>query len=263
MASLNESSSFKRRKFTLQYKLSVIQWHSLRDSSVRDTSRRLGIHRSIISRWLEDKDKLINERSTLNQLNLSLLSWYRDQPLTVNNKRLRDKASQIAHELKLGTFRASDKWAKKWRKRLLWRDSNSTDTPTNVPHIGSFLSHTTGQEYITLSPNDSSNDHSNNNKDSNKDDTYYYNDYRTPEHNYCTSTTLNDCWLGGESNDTFPVSSNDLLSSFDDHCSFYHISGRYTPFLPCNNGPSLNEGVLAIGHRLSQPVFTLAPQIIS
>ena len=222
------------RAYTLQYKLSVVDWIKRHSSSTRAASKRFGLHRKIVRTWLEKEAELhaavssvgpqrsrlrVGGRKPLSpELEHRLLSWLenrRRNGATVSDRQLQDKALDIAAEMGLANFKASNMWLSRWKRRGNVVCENGSNTvgaaaepaaskpsligeyPPCILNADSILSYTDRSEKIRLVY--VAEEHQEATCSPSPPPSYYcdygtpehnYCDYGTPEHNYCTTQSI-------------------------------------------------------------------------
>ena len=289
----------KRKTYTLEFKLGVLDWYKRHQSSVRGTARRFGVHRRMVQRWLDNESeltaaavtsgmqrkKLSSGRPPLStELDISLLSWLISQEgSSISDKELQQKALQLASELAITDFKASPMWLKAWKKRNSIKSIPGGNEvlqtpPTNytIPVINgdALLAHTNPNDTIRLTFIEEQEMTT----PLNQDNICY--DYSTPEHNYCQPLTKshdNDVVSGG--NEWLDVV---ILNGEDEQVILGHeetvgqedkqgvnvvidVPSKRTRRRPrplsslCSGS---DDGVLTIGNRLSEPIFSVGPEII-
>lgn len=199
------------RAYTLEFKLSVVDWIRKQGSSTRAASKRFGIHRKMVRSWLEKEDALQSalvavgpQRRRLRagrkplslDLDHRLLVWLeeqRERQLPVVDRQLQQKSLEIAAELGLADFKASCMWLRRWKHRhdVVFRDGTNQVVsmeevkPSHpIPALcgESILSYTNRQEKIRLVCEEEEEEEG---TSSSPPLEGYYFDYSTREHNYC------------------------------------------------------------------------------
>ena len=98
----------------------------------KETSEKFGVSKNTISMWMKNKDKLFEglEQSSSNakkmrgcdyeQVDKAVFKWFylqRSQNVPTDGPILKEKALQFAKSFNFPTFKASDGWLDKWKKR--------------------------------------------------------------------------------------------------------------------------------------------------
>ena len=210
------------RAYTLQYKLSVVDWIKRNGSSTRAASKRFGLHRKIVRTWLEKEAELhaavssvgpqrsrlrVGGRKPLSpELENRLLSWLENRVkdgATVSDRQLQDQALDYAAEMGLVNFKASNMWLSRWKRRgnVVCQNGCNTvgptepaaaskpatdDSATMILNADSILSYTDRSEKIRLVY--IVQEHQDTSTPSPPSSVDYYYDYSTAEHNYCSSS---------------------------------------------------------------------------
>ena len=208
------------RAYTLEFKLSVVDWIRKHGSSTRAASKRFGIHRKMVRTWLEKEDALQTalvsvgpQRRRLRagrkplslDLDHRLLAWLeeqRERQVAVMDRQLQQKALDIAAELGLADYKASCMWLRRWKRRhnVVFRDGTNQVVSIEevkplhtIPVLSgeSILSYTDRHEKIRLvcEEEDEGEEGFPDLSSSPVLEEYYY-DYSTPEHNYCAVQEL-------------------------------------------------------------------------
>ncbi|XP_033111851.1 uncharacterized protein LOC117112790 [Anneissia japonica] len=131
-----ENSSFKRRSWTMQEKVDIIQWHRENKSSQSSTAMLFGCDRKRIREWDRNYEELLLLSSTsglskkkkmhsgkkplsyeLDYKLLLFLDQQRKRRIQVTNIMLQSKACELANQLNIYNFNASSGWLSRWKKR--------------------------------------------------------------------------------------------------------------------------------------------------
>lgn len=123
------------KSYTVQYKLSVLDWYHAHGENKKQTAKHFGVDRKRIRDWLkleqqfrlEPLSNMQRKRNTpgcpphYQELDKTVLEWYKEQKVQgqkVTNRALRTKALELAPQLGFqDTFKASPNWAVAWRRR--------------------------------------------------------------------------------------------------------------------------------------------------
>ena len=99
----------------------------------KEASEKFGVPKNTISTWMKNKDKLFEglEQSSSDakkmrgcdyeQVDKAVFKWFslqRSQNVPIDGPILKEKALQFAKSFNFPTFKASDGWLDKWKKRL-------------------------------------------------------------------------------------------------------------------------------------------------
>ena len=97
-----------------------------------EASEKFGVPKNTISTWMKNKDKLFEglEQSSSDEKNVrgcdyeqvvkAVFKWFffqRSQNVSVDGPILKEKALQYAKSFNFPTFKASDGWLDKWKKK--------------------------------------------------------------------------------------------------------------------------------------------------
>lgn len=123
------------KTYTMQYKLSVLDWYYANGENKKRTSKHFGVDRKRIRDWLRLEQKFRMEPHSnmqctriargcppqYQELDTTVLEWYKEQRAQgqkVTNRALRTKALELAPQFGFqDTFKASSNWAIAWRRR--------------------------------------------------------------------------------------------------------------------------------------------------
>ena len=98
----------------------------------KEASEKFGVPKNAISTWMKNKDKLFEdlEQSSSDakkmrgcdyeQVDKAVFKWFslqRSQNVPIDGPILKEKALQFAKSFNFPTFKASDGWLDKWKKR--------------------------------------------------------------------------------------------------------------------------------------------------
>ena len=98
----------------------------------KEASEKFGVPKNTISTWMKNKDKLFEglEQSSSDakkmrgcdyeQVEKAVFKWFslqRSQNVPIDGPILKEKALQFAKSFNFPTFKASDGWLDKWKKR--------------------------------------------------------------------------------------------------------------------------------------------------
>ena len=98
----------------------------------KEASEKFGVPKNTISTWMKNKDKLFEgleqsssdakkmRRFDYEQVDKAVFKWFslqRSQNFPIDGLILKEKALQFAKSFNFPTFKASDGWLDKWKKR--------------------------------------------------------------------------------------------------------------------------------------------------
>ena len=98
----------------------------------KEASEKFGVPKNTISTWMKNKDKLFEgleqsssdakkmRRCDYEQVDKAVFKWFslqRSQNVPIDGLILKEKALQFAKSFNFPTFKASDGWLDKWKKR--------------------------------------------------------------------------------------------------------------------------------------------------
>lgn len=143
-----------KRSFTVEKKISVVNWHRENGNNYHATEREFGISRRRLREWNQNfatllahqfgkekfKRKLHEGRKPFSDmLDNDLLEWLLDERIegrAVSNIMLTEKAREIATRLDLPNardFRASVGWLSRWKKRMNVGIRRGTNESQHLP----------------------------------------------------------------------------------------------------------------------------------
>ena len=163
-----------RASYTVDFKLSVVEWVQSNGKSVRAASKQFGVDRKCIREWLKERDVLGSARvlhgpqkrklhggrcplsQELDRLVLSFILESRKLGREVSDLELKNKALQLSQLLGLPDFKASPSWLKGWKHR---NNISSSHTLTEYqpslfcgeqPKGSSLISHVGSTDVVSL-----------------------------------------------------------------------------------------------------------------
>jgi len=98
----------------------------------KEASEKFGVPKNTISTWMKNKEKLLKgleqnsseskkmRSCNYEQVDKAVLKWFslqRSQNVPIDGPMLKEKALQFAESFDIPTFKASDGWLDKWKKR--------------------------------------------------------------------------------------------------------------------------------------------------
>ncbi len=142
------------RSFTVEYKISVVEWHQGNGSVVSKTINQFNIDRKCVRYWNAKYEGLKRHEATLKgkkarkmhdgceplsvQLDNRVFDFLQERQnfgLAVSNVALIDEAKRVAAELNIVGFRASNRWLVRWKQRFnvgLRRKTNESQALRNI-----------------------------------------------------------------------------------------------------------------------------------
>ena len=203
-------STAPRRTYTLEFKLSVLEWMKTNRESTRGTARRFGIHRRMVQKWKESESKMAQafttngahrkkihqaEQPLYQKLEENMLNWFISQEKeALCDKNIKTRALLIAKDIGLENFKGSSGWVSSFRQRhSIFKDNSEVNGDKNIISITTHLS---ANAFLTCTnPNDAVKlDFINEGVETHQpiptEDKIVYYDYQTPEHNYCRPVTM-------------------------------------------------------------------------
>ena len=161
-----------RASYTVDFKLSVVEWVKNGGKSLREASKQFGVDRKCIRQWVKERAVLGSARlrqgpqkrklhggrcprsQELDGLVLGYMLEQRRLGLQVGDHDLKQKAVHISQLLRLEDFKASPSWLKGWKYRNGLSDQTSLEQNTDVLNrspVGSALvSHVTKLDSVLL-----------------------------------------------------------------------------------------------------------------
>ena len=160
-----------RASYTVDFKLSVVEWVKSGDRSLREASKTFGVDRKCIRQWIRESDNLGSARvrqgpqtrklhggrsplsEELDSLVLSYLLERRRRGEVVDDTELRQKAVEGSGILGLGDFKASPSWLRGWKARTgVGEPRPSVESlPREAPTGSSLVSHVRLSDSVLLS----------------------------------------------------------------------------------------------------------------
>ena len=121
--------------YTVQFKVSVVDWHNANGANLSKTSREFEIDRKRIREWIANYDTLrlnchgrgkrkrcLHDGAAVfsEELDRALYTYLEEtvsDGLSLSNKELQKRAKEIAGGMDIGEFKASHMWLARWKKR--------------------------------------------------------------------------------------------------------------------------------------------------
>lgn len=166
-----------RASYTVDFKLSVVDWVKSGGRSLREASKQFGVDPKCIRHWVKERAVLGSARVQqgpqtrkmhggrcprsydLDRLVLGFMMELRGRGLTVTDQELKQKALELSQLLDLKDFKASPSWLRGWKYRNGLADRTPLDSsnPSSQLPLGSaLLSHITSLDTVSLSSSSSS-----------------------------------------------------------------------------------------------------------
>lgn len=138
----------KRKALYIDEKVSLIQAIQ-KGEKITDVGRRLGFSPSTVSTIWKNKDKILQakvngyaskkiKRPKYESLDREMALWYNIQcenNVKVSGSIIKAKAEEIAKQLGITEFKASEGWLGKFKKRHHIKYDSNTATYTTVSHV--------------------------------------------------------------------------------------------------------------------------------
>ena len=160
-----------RASYTVDFKLSVVEWVKNGGKSLREASKQFGVDRKCIRQWVRGKTELGSARlrqgpqtrklhggrcprsEELDRLVLAFLLDRQRLGLHVRDHELKEKAMQTAKLMGLEDFKASPSWLKGWKARNGFADREQrSDVLGRDPVGSSAISHVAKMDTVLLTP---------------------------------------------------------------------------------------------------------------
>lgn len=141
-----------RRRYTVTEKIEVIGWHRRNGCNFSKTEREFSISRKQIRTWEKEYEKLVKfsgsatdkARKSLgpggapksNELDRTVYDWFEEERVhgrVVTNFNLQGKAREIASQLRVTNFVASNGWLRRWKTRFSVGLRRGTNDAQKVP----------------------------------------------------------------------------------------------------------------------------------
>lgn len=166
-----------RASYTVDFKLSVVDWVESGGRSLREASKQFGVDRKCIRHWVKERAVLGSARvqqgpltrkmhggrcprsQDLDRLVLGFMMELRRRGLTVTDQELKQKALEMSQLLDLKDFKASPSWLRGWKYRNGLADRTPvecSDTLSQLPVGSALISHITSLDTVSLSSSSSS-----------------------------------------------------------------------------------------------------------
>ena len=232
-------STSRHRSYTLEFKLSVVEWVESQKCSFRAAAKQFGVDRKIVRSWVDSKHTLLaalmhhgpHKRKLhngkppasheLDQQVLEYLLRQRREGYIVGDKELQRQALECAERLGLAAFKATTTWLRGWKNRccvevhngsnnVVVRPGPSPTLFTQVPARGSsLLSHVSQGDTVKLTTDGKGVMEGKTRIDENHagTDGTVYMDFSSHEHNYCRTVQPSQCCTGSEDRDILNQSS--------------------------------------------------------
>lgn len=161
-----------RASYTVEFKLSVVDWVESGGRSLREASKQFGVDRKCIRHWVKERAVLGSARvqqgpqtrkmhggrcprsQDLDRLVLGFVTEHRRRGVTLTDLELKQKALEISQLLDLKDFKASPSWLRGWKHRNGLSDRtpvDNSDTLNQLPVGSALISHITELDTVILS----------------------------------------------------------------------------------------------------------------
>ena len=228
-----------RASYTVDFKLSVVEWVKNGRKSLREASKQFGVDRKCIRQWVRGKAELGSARirqgpqtrklhggrcprsEELDRLVLAFLLDRQRLGLHVSDQELKVKAIQTAQLMGLEDFKASPSWLKGWKARSGLTDREQRqDILSRSPVGSSAISHVTKLDTVLLTPShqSSGNCYDSQDDDSSEDiitDTAPSPESSSPQDSHVTSHVINHVITPDHTYCQAPTTSADHLTTAD------------------------------------------------
>ena len=155
----------RRSSYTVDFKLSVVEWVKSNDKSISAASRQFGVPRKCVREWLKERDLLSSARVLhgpkkrklhggrcpfSEEVDSLVFSFYQEQRKlgrSVGDNELRTRALQVSQLLGYTDFKASTSWLKGWKHRNVFpfgggvSDRDVVSLSSGQPTSSSLISH--------------------------------------------------------------------------------------------------------------------------
>lgn len=219
------------RSYTLEFKLSVVEWVESQKCSLRAAAKQFGVDRKVVRSWVESKHTLLaalmhhgpHKRKLhngkppasheLDQQVLDYLLRQRREGYSVGDRELQRKALECAKQLGLLTFKATTMWLRGWKHRSnveVQNGSNDVVHPQSTPTVftqlpargSSLLSHVSQGDKVKLTTDGKGVKEGGSQSDVDEDragtDGTVYMDFSSLEHSYCRTVQPTHCCAEAE-----------------------------------------------------------------
>ena len=191
-----------RASYTVDFKLSVVEWVNGGERSLREASKTFGVDRKCIRQWVRECSVLGSARlrqgpltrklhcgrgplsRELDQLVLGYLLEARRRGTEAEDSDLKRKAVEAASQLGIEGFKASPSWLRAWKARTGVEETKQRAVELAEAPVGSALiSHISRDDCVRLGPIEST--------DCSTDDSqtpsspHVTSHVITPDHTYC------------------------------------------------------------------------------
>ena len=161
-----------RASYTVDFKLSVVEWVRSGGRSLREASKQFGVDRKCIRQWVREKAILGSARlrqgphtrklhggrgprsHDLDRRVLEFLLEQRRLGLDVGDGEVKQRAMDVARALGVEDFKASPSWLKGWKMRsgIVEQplEGKSADVLSSVPVGSALVSHVTRGDRVLL-----------------------------------------------------------------------------------------------------------------
>ena len=172
-----------RASYTVDFKLSVVEWVKNGSKSLREASKQFGVDRKCIRQWVRERAVLGSARirhgpqtrklhsgrgplsEDLDRLVLNFLLEQRRLGVMVGDSELKGRAIHMAQILDIDDFKASSSWLKGWKTRNGISENSSLEKNEDIinchPVGSALMSHVNKEDIVLLNQKQASGCHSN------------------------------------------------------------------------------------------------------
>ena len=140
------------KRYTIEFKLAVVDWVKHHGSSYRAASKQFGVDRKMVRQWINSQSdfkeailkhgprrcRIQGGRPPLSEeLDKKVLQYLVEERLkgsSVSDKELQDKAVEISESLCIENFKGTTQWLRRWKKRqnVAFKDGTNDHFPSST-----------------------------------------------------------------------------------------------------------------------------------
>ncbi|XP_041366065.1 tigger transposable element-derived protein 6-like [Gigantopelta aegis] len=142
---------FVRKRYTVKDKLDVVGWFRRNGRNLSAAEREYGISRKQVRLWDKDYEKLLmfskgkdSERKNIGsgaeamntEMDQAVFEWFKDERAEgrcVSNYFLQSKAREVASQIRVQKFQASNGWLRRWKQRYSVGIRRGTNDAQKIP----------------------------------------------------------------------------------------------------------------------------------